>query len=175
MSFLRDVFAAVADAAGQMSKDQMREALLRAGLSPTPVQVSALSVAVMPNRSMRCHCTTDGRTCAGRQGLGGHGPQQMRQGAPARLRARLRARPARACCGNRRCCGAGRGRGARGPQGGVQFTFFTRTKVQMLTPEELQVYGSEVPAWWAHEEELAGGDTRLVLSLLALLIQKYNY
>jgi hypothetical protein len=57
----------------------------------------------------------------------------------------------------------------------VQFTFFTRTKVQMLTPEELQVYGSEVPAWWAHEEELAGGDTRLVLSLLALLIQKYNY
>jgi hypothetical protein len=45
----------------------------------------------------------------------------------------------------------------------------------MLTPEELQVYGSEVPVWWAHEEELAGGDTLLVLSLLALLVQKYNY
>ena len=46
----------------------------------------------------------------------------------------------------------------------------------MLTPEELQVYGSEVPAWWAHEEELAGGDTLWVLSLiLALLVQKHNY
>jgi hypothetical protein len=55
MSFLRDVFAAVADAAGQMSKDQMREALLRAGLSPTPVQVSALSVAVMLNESLCYH------------------------------------------------------------------------------------------------------------------------
>jgi len=45
----------------------------------------------------------------------------------------------------------------------------------MLTPEELQVYGSEVPVWWAHEEELAGGYTLLVLSLLALLVQKYNH
>ena len=39
MGFLRDIFAAVADVSGHMSKEQMREALKRAGLAPTEAQL----------------------------------------------------------------------------------------------------------------------------------------
>ena len=39
MSYLRDTFAAVADVSGHMNKDQLRDALQRAGLNPTLSQV----------------------------------------------------------------------------------------------------------------------------------------
>ena len=39
MGFLRDIFAAVADVSGHMGKEQMREALKRAGLAPTEAQL----------------------------------------------------------------------------------------------------------------------------------------
>jgi len=45
MSFLRDTFAASADLAGQMSKDQLRQALQRVGLAPTLAQIEKVSSA----------------------------------------------------------------------------------------------------------------------------------
>jgi hypothetical protein len=65
---------------------------------------------------------------------------------------------------------------------GTQFTCFTSTKVQILTPEELEgsskvvifamaVRGSKEGAVCAMEEL----SRQVLLSLLALLVQKYKY
>jgi hypothetical protein len=48
----------------------------------------------------------------------------------------------------------------------AQFTCFTSTKVQMLTPEELPCQPQQPPPYTA---------TSQLLSLLALLVQKYEY
>lgn len=42
MSYLRDTFAAVADVSGHINKEQLRDALQRAGLNPTIAQVEKL-------------------------------------------------------------------------------------------------------------------------------------
>jgi hypothetical protein len=57
------------------------------------------------------------------------------------------------------------------PTPGTQFTCFTSTKVQILTPEALPV--RTIPA---HVLECRSGtQAPQVLSLLALLVQKYKY